>query len=119
MHPNPCPNATAVVETYFTAWQAGDIDTLRSILADDVSFVGPLATLDNADDCARSVGQLAKITTGITVRHRFVDGDDVLTWFDLRINDLPPTQVANWSHVENGLITRIRVTFDPRAMLAG
>lgn len=25
--------------------------------------------------------------------------------------------VANWTHVENGLIIAVRVTFDPRPML--
>jgi hypothetical protein len=28
-----------------------------------------------------------------------------------------PLPVVNWSHVEDGLITRIRVTFDPRPIL--
>jgi ketosteroid isomerase-like protein len=112
-------NPTTIAETYFTSWRAGDLETLRSVLADDVTFVGPLATLDNGDDCARSLGKLAESTTDITVRHRFVDGDDVLTWFDLRVNDLAATPVANWMHVEGGRITSIRVTFDPREMLAG
>jgi hypothetical protein len=43
---------------------------------------------------------------------QFVDGEDVLTWFDLRTTIAPPAPVANWSHVEDGRITRIRVTFD-------
>jgi hypothetical protein len=28
-----------------------------------------------------------------------------------------PMPVANWCHVEDGLVTRIRVVFDPRPML--
>ena len=49
----------------------------------------------------------------------FVDGPDVLTWFELQTTIAPPAQVANWSRIENGKIVRIRVTFDPREMLAG
>jgi hypothetical protein len=108
-----------IAEIYFTSWQAGNTDTLRSILADDVSFSGPLAQIDNADDCAKSLAQLARATTNLVVRKRFVDGDDVVTWFDLQVGNTPSTPVANWSHVENGLITRIQVTFDPRGMLGG
>jgi hypothetical protein len=29
----------------------------------------------------------------------------------------PPTPAANWSHIENGKITRIRATFDPREIV--
>ena len=49
--------------------------------------------------------------------------DPVTTYFeawrdkDVSREGAPPTPVANWSHVEDGLITRIRVTFDPRGML--
>jgi hypothetical protein len=35
-----------VAETYFRAWKERDFAGLRSILADDVGFQGPLATLD-------------------------------------------------------------------------
>lgn len=106
-----------IVETYFTAWQAKDEDALRAILADDVKFVGPLATLDNADECAASLGRLAKATTDLVVRKRWIDGADVITWFDLTVQDAPSTPVANWTRVRGGKITEIRVTFDPRGML--
>jgi hypothetical protein len=48
----------------------------------------------------------------------FVDGPDVLTWFDLHIT-VAPRPTANWLPVEDGQITRIRVTFDPRAVTGG
>jgi hypothetical protein len=34
-----------IANAYFHAWQAGDLDTLRSILADAVELGGPLANL--------------------------------------------------------------------------
>jgi hypothetical protein len=48
----------------------------------------------------------------------FVDGPDVLTWFDLHTTVVPPA-TANWLHIEDRKITRIRVTFDPRAVTGG
>jgi hypothetical protein len=50
------------------------------------------------------------------VLKRWVDGPDVITWFDLHTHDAPPVPTVNWSHVEDGRITRIRVTFDPRPL---
>jgi hypothetical protein len=41
------------------------------------------------------------------VIHRWVDGRDVLTWFELRTATAGPMAIINWSHVEDGQITRI------------
>ena len=110
---------TALTTTYFDCWRKGDFATLRSILADNVDFVGPLAQLDNADDCVNAMRGLVQITTDILVRKVFADGPDVLTWFELHTKVAPPCPVANWSHVGDGKIDRIRVTFDPRPLVGG
>jgi ketosteroid isomerase-like protein len=109
-------DARSIVATYFRAWKERDFVTLRGILADDVTFHGPLATLDNADDCVKGLRGMAEILDDIVVQHVFVDGPDVLTWFDLHTTVAPPAPTANWQHVEDGRITRIRVAFDPRAL---
>jgi ketosteroid isomerase-like protein len=111
--------STTIAVTYFRAWKERDFATLRGILADEVTFHGPLATLDNADDAVKGLSGLAEILDDIVVQHVFVDGPDVLTWFDLHTTVAPPAPTANWSHVENGKITAIRVTFDPRALIGG
>jgi hypothetical protein len=106
-----------VLVTYFDSWRDKDYDSLRSILAYDVTFAGPLGTAGNAEECVRGIEGLSQITTAIDIRKVFVDGPDVLTWFELHTTIAPPTPVANWSRVEDGKIVRIRVTFDPREML--
>jgi ketosteroid isomerase-like protein len=106
-----------VLATYFDSWREKDVDSLRSIPADDVTFAGPLGTAGNAAECVSGIERLSQITTAIDIRKVFVDGTDVLTWFELHTTIAPPTPVANWSRVEDGKIVRIRVTFDPREML--
>jgi hypothetical protein len=86
------------------------------VLADDVSFVGPLGVAEGAAECREGIEHLAEITTDIVIVKRFVDGGDVLTWFDLHTTVAAPAPVANWSRVENGKITCIRVTFDTRPL---
>jgi len=108
--------AAKVVATYFDAWKANDFATLRSVLADDVTFVGPLGSADNAEDYQQGIEGLSQIKTDIVVHKTFVDGSDVLTWFDLHTTVAPPAPVANWSHVNNSKITRVRVTFDARPL---
>jgi hypothetical protein len=106
----------AVAEIYFRAWEQHDWVALRGILADGVTFRGPLGTADSGDECLAGLQGMSRILTGITVRHRWVDGPDVLTWFDLHTSVAPPAPTANWSRVEDGRITRIQVTFDARPL---
>lgn len=72
-----------VAGTYFEAWQAGDFERVRSVLADEVTFDGPLGQAANAEECIAGLKRMSQIMTGIVIRKTFVDGPDVLTWFDL------------------------------------
>jgi ketosteroid isomerase-like protein len=112
-------DARSAAATYFTAWKSKDFDTLPSILADDATFRGPLGTADSGDECLAGLRGMAQMLTDIDVKHVFVDGDDVVTWFELHTDKASPTPTANWMHVREGKIDRIRVTFDPRELLAG
>ena len=112
-------DAAAAAATYFDAWRARDFARLRSVLADDVDFAGPLATVTGADECLRGLQGMAQIMTSLEVRKMFDDGSDVLTWFDLATSVAETVPVANWMHVEDGKITRIRVAFDARGIANG
>lgn len=106
----------AVAQAYFDAWKGADWAALRSLLADDATFDGPLASLQGAEKLIEGLQGMSRITTDIVVHKRFVNGPDVLTWFDLHTSIAPPAPTANWSHVEDGKITAIRVTFDARPL---
>jgi hypothetical protein len=108
----------AIATSYFNAWRVRDFVSLRGLLADDVTFCGPMGSADDADSCLAGLEGMAQIITDIDIHHIFLDRDDVTTWFDLHTSIAPPSLTANWSHIENGKITQIRVTFDPRAILA-
>jgi ketosteroid isomerase-like protein len=112
-------DAAATAATYFDAWQARDFARLRSVLADDVEFAGPLARVKGGDECLGGLRGMAQIMTGLEVRKVFRDGPDVLTWFDLATSVAETVPVANWMHVEDGKITRIRVAFDARGIANG
>jgi ketosteroid isomerase-like protein len=105
----------ALARTYFRSWKEKDFDSLRSVLADDANFRGPMGSADDAEACMQGLKGMSQIVTDIVIHKMFVDGDDVLTWFDLHTTVAPPVPTANWSHIEDGRIARIRVTFDARA----
>ena len=102
--------------TYFDAWQSADWVRLRGILADDATFAGPMGTAEGGDACVAGLQGLAKMTTGIEIHAMVADDEDAITWYDLQTEEASlPT--ANWSHVEDGKISRIRAAFDPRPIL--
>ena len=92
---------------------------LRSVLADDVDFAGPLGQVTGGDECLRGLEGLSKIMTGIEIRKVFTAGSDVLTWYDMATRVADPVPLANWMQVKDGKITRIRVAFDPRGLAGG
>lgn len=107
-------DAGTVVASYFDVWKKNDFSKMRTFVADDVTCVGPMGKVDNADDYLQGIEGLSKIKTDIVIQKMFVDGPDVLTWYDLHTSEAGSLPVANWNHVEHGTITRTRVTFDPR-----
>jgi hypothetical protein len=108
--------AADVAASYFDAWKRGDFTRLRAILADDVTFDGPLGHAGNAEECIAGLKRMSEIVTDIVIRKTFIDGPDVLTWFELHTARTDPLPTVNWRHVEHGKITSIRVTFDPRPL---
>ncbi|MER7536371.1 nuclear transport factor 2 family protein [Streptomyces sp. NPDC097704] len=103
-----------VTAAYYAAWKVKDFDTLRSLLAEDVDFIGPYGSATSADEFRAKIEVASEINTDIVVRKVFSDGPDVLTWFELHTTVAEPVQVATWSHVVDGRIARQRVAFDPR-----
>ena len=112
-------SAAQAAATYFEAWQARDFARLRSVLADDVDFVGPLGQARGGDECLGGLEGMSRIMTGIEVGKVFTDGPDVLTWYDMATSVAEPVPVANWMHIREGKITQIRVAFDPRGVMGG
>jgi ketosteroid isomerase-like protein len=111
--------AADVVQRYQRAFGRGDVQTARSLLADDLHFRGPIEEFDSADDYMQSVGKLAQIVTGTDVKKVLADGDDVVTIYDLHTNTAAGTSnVAEWARVKKGKIAEMRVFFDARPFAA-
>ena len=109
-------DAAKVATTYFDAWKVKDFDTMRSLVAEDVMFEGPLATLEGAEDYIKGIQGLSQVISEIVIQKIFVDGQDVLTWYEMHTTVASPVAVANWLHVEEGKITSVRVAFDAREL---
>lgn len=106
-----------IANRYFDAWRQRDIESVRPLLHEQVTFVGALGATSGAEETLAGLSRMFDITREVQVVKRWVDGPDVLTWFELQTPQASPIPVVNWSHIEGGRIERIRVTFDPRPLL--
>lgn len=106
-----------LAEIYFDAWLTERFETLEQSVRDDVTFEGPLATLQGRDDVIGGLKGLASATSGIAVKKRLSSHTDVITWFTLDVKGAPGNEVVNWCEVVDGKIAHVHVTFDPRPLL--
>lgn len=106
-------NAQEVVEKYFKSWTSKDFKTARSVLADNISFSGPIDTFHSADDLIKSIEGLAQMLKGVETNKVFVSGNDVAHFYTLKtpMGDAP---VAELYTVKNGKIASMQAIFDAR-----
>jgi hypothetical protein len=109
-------DAAKVARTYFDAWKVDDFETMRSLVDDDVTFTGPLGQVEGAEDYMEGIKGMSRIKSDLVIEKTFVDGPDVLTWYELHTTVASPVPVANWLHIEDGKITSLRVAFDAREL---
>jgi ketosteroid isomerase-like protein len=111
----PGADARTVATDLLRAWTTGDFAAVRSLIHDDVTFVGPLGTTDGADDYLSGLRGFARIVKGAERRKVIADGDDVCIVYDL-VTDTPAGTVptAGWYHVRDGRVDSLRVFFDAR-----
>ncbi len=107
-----------IVEGYFDAWTSKDFDKARSLLHDDLSFKGPIETLDNADALMESIRGLAQIVTGAERRGLVAQGDQVCVIYDLHTVPIPTAPVAEWYTVRDGKVESMQAFFDARPFSA-
>jgi hypothetical protein len=109
---------TDVMRDYFATWDAREFDAFQALLAPGIDFAGPFGTAEGPEGCRRGVEGLSEQLEGLEVLAMAADGEDVVTWFELRFRGVAdPVPVANWSRVRDGLVQRVRATFDPRPLL--
>jgi ketosteroid isomerase-like protein len=112
-------DARTVATACLQAWTTGDFATARSLLHDDVSFVGPLGTADGADAYIKGVQGLAKIVESARQRKVIAEGDDVCIIYDLVTTSSGAIPTAGWYHVQDGKVSAVRAFFDARPLARG
>jgi ketosteroid isomerase-like protein len=109
-------DAAEIATKCLEAWSTGDFDTARSLLRDDVTFVGPLGAAGGVEACMNGLVDLAKNVKSAEPKKVLVDGDDVCIMYDLVTLSAGTVPTSGWYHVENGKIDSVRAYFDARQL---
>src|SRR3954447_24779840 len=110
-------SARDLVDRYFAALTARDLTTVRTLLHDDLSFKGPLATLDNADAYLHGLGHVTAAMTGLERRVVVAEGENVIQTYDLILGSAAAVPVAEWLQVRDDRIAAIQMFLDARAFI--
>jgi hypothetical protein len=109
-------SAKNVVMEWMQAVERRDYQSLRGIVSDNISYVGPLNSFDRAEPYLKynlhlyETGQLVKFD----IKKEFADSNDFCI-----LHEWNSQLVCVWYHVDDdGKISSVKVIFDPRAFLA-
>jgi Cu+-exporting ATPase len=102
------------------AYYAGDTETARRYVCDDVSFMGPAASFTSADDYLSTSAHAASMLREINIQRIFVDDGDVCVISHLETKAFSdPMLVADWYHLEGDRIASIQTIFDRGPFVSG
>ena len=105
--------STDVVERFASALAGGDFGAARSLLADDLHFLGPIDEFHRADDYLGALRQLFSMVRGVEDQATVAQDAEVVRFYVL---DTPVARapVAEWYTVKDGRIAELRAYFDAR-----
>ena len=117
----PIRSDETVATECLTAWTTGDLDRTRSLLDEDVTFTGPLASTEGADDYMTGIDRMSAIVDP----RRPARGDRRRR---RRLHRLRPCHERSARHhpdgglvpaCSDGKVVSVRAFFDPRPLLSG
>ena len=102
-----------VALAYLEAVGQKDFSTFESLLAPDVAFTGPSATLTGVRDVAAAYKRLGPILLRNELKKAFVDGNEVCLIYDF-VTNTPGGAVPTmeWIKIEDGKVRSISLLTD-------
>jgi hypothetical protein len=108
-----------VFQSYLERFTAGDVEGAADYLVEDFSFEGPLLRANSRADFLAGASQLAPIVRGCEMHRQWVDGDQVCSIYDFKIETplgAGSIPMAEWSVVRDGRLVSSRLLFDTATM---
>ena len=110
--------AEQTVALYYDAWRNHQGDMSGVPLADDFSFIGPVASFDSAEGYREMAREAGQAVTSFEVRRQFVDGNTVCSIIDweMAMPGIGRMTSAELLELDNGVIVRGELIYDAEAL---
>ena len=110
--------APETVARYYDAWQNRSGDMSDVPLAEDFTFIGPVASFENAEGYRAMAREAGQAVTSFRVRRQFVDGNAVCSIIDweMAMPGLGMLTSAELLEVADGKIIRGELIYDAEAL---
>lgn len=99
------PETFEVATKCLEAWSSGDFATARTLLREDVTFVGPLGPDGGAESYMNRLVDLSHHVTSAEPIKVLVDGDDACIFYDLVTDAAVSVPTSDWYHVQDRKIS--------------
>jgi ketosteroid isomerase-like protein len=110
--------ALEIVNRFYDATNGGRAEELRGLVADDVSFAGPVMQANGAAEYVAMNEQLLGFHEQTRMLRQFEAGGDVCSIYELDMRTPAGgalgLTIADWIEVRDGKIAAQRILFDPR-----
>ena len=110
-----------VFRSYLERFTRGDVDGAAALLADEFTFAGPVLQAETKAEFLAGAAGLAPIVRGCDMHHQWVDGDQVASFYDFKVETpvgAGSIPMAEWSVVRDGKLVSSRLVFDTAPMTA-
>ena len=112
-------DAKDVVDRLYEVTNGRRAQDLRALVADDVTFDGPVMHTAGAQEYVAMNEQLLGFHAGTRMLRQFEAGDDVCSIYEMDMSTPSggsiSVTIADWIRVTEGKIASQRIYFDPRA----
>jgi limonene-1,2-epoxide hydrolase len=86
----------------------------RRYVGDDMKYVGPFGSRVGAEAYLQ---EMERLRLKFDIQKIFADGNDVCALYEISVSGIR-LFACGWFQLEDGKISSLRVTFDPRPLLA-
>lgn len=111
-------NATQVVNHFYDVCNNKLGERLDALVADNITFEGPLMRLSGASQYLQTVGPFLKFHRGMRMLRQFEDGEHVCSIYGMTLgtpaSGVMTLELADWIRIENGKVAEQKLYYDPR-----
>jgi len=110
--------ASQIVNHFYDVCNNKQGQGLQGLVANEISFEGPVMRLSGAEQYVAAVGPLCKFHKGMRMLKQFEDGEHVCSIYEMTLGTPAGGTLtlafADWIRVVNGKVAEQKLYYDPR-----